>query len=349
MELYTDDGYLNVPALKATGYPFIWVCGGRGTGKTYGAIKDMVETHSAQADSMIVRRTEKERVLLESPLLSPVLDYGVDAGKLFAFAPIVGSVGGIFGGAEEDGKIVPNGDCYGYTAALSTFANMRGFNGMSVNTIVFDEFIKQPQVRPIKDEAGAFFNLYETVNRNRELNGRKPVQALMLANSFEMANPYFVALGLVDRAEKMRATGQEVYMDAERGHLLVILSRSGVSAKKADTALYRATAGSGYAEMALANKFSDRGNYTTAKPRTLKGCRPVCFVGELAIYERKGAGRYYVTSHHTGNADSYGDSDTELARFRRVYGGGLWRAYLVRAVDFDSIAAEIKFREYVTG
>ena len=66
--------------------------------------------------------------------------------------------------------------------ALSTFGNLRGVDFSDVDMIFFDEFVPQKNARPIKAEAEAFFNLYETVNRNRELDGRPPVRVLMLSN-----------------------------------------------------------------------------------------------------------------------------------------------------------------------
>lgn len=346
MELYNELGYVNIKALAETGYPFIWVCGARGTGKTYGAI-DYVMQPEHTGQFFFLRRTDKEIRLLQNPMLSPFVVYGNDHDRPFAYPKIADGVGGVYDGENIDGKIHPKGDLLGYTAALSTFANMRGFNGSKVTTVIFDEFIKEPHVRPIKDEAGALMNVYETISRNRELYGHKPLQMIACANSFEMANPHFVKFGFVDRAERMRERGEELYFDKERGHLLVVLSKSPISDRKADTALYRATKGTDYAEMALHNKFADREKYSRPVSRTLKGCRPLCFVGELAIYTVKDTGRLYVCNHRTGNAPMYNNSATDLQRFRQMHGGVIWQMYMLRMIDFERISFEVVLQTYL--
>jgi hypothetical protein len=42
-KLYLDNGYVNMDYLMDLPYPFIIVCGARGTGKTYGALKKVKE------------------------------------------------------------------------------------------------------------------------------------------------------------------------------------------------------------------------------------------------------------------------------------------------------------------
>ena len=39
MSLFLDNGFVNMPRLFASRLPFIFVVGGRGTGKTYGALE----------------------------------------------------------------------------------------------------------------------------------------------------------------------------------------------------------------------------------------------------------------------------------------------------------------------
>ena len=45
MKLYESSGYANMPAIIETDTPFILSIGGRGTGKTYGAIKYLLENN----------------------------------------------------------------------------------------------------------------------------------------------------------------------------------------------------------------------------------------------------------------------------------------------------------------
>ena len=43
MNLYTADGYADMSAIYNIDVPFIFVIGGRGTGKTYGILKYVLE------------------------------------------------------------------------------------------------------------------------------------------------------------------------------------------------------------------------------------------------------------------------------------------------------------------
>ena len=43
MSIYLDNGYLNIEQILSYGLPFNFVVGGRGTGKTYGALKTAYE------------------------------------------------------------------------------------------------------------------------------------------------------------------------------------------------------------------------------------------------------------------------------------------------------------------
>ena len=44
-ELYDSNGYVNIKGILETGCPFIFIWGGRGTGKTYGILKHAVENN----------------------------------------------------------------------------------------------------------------------------------------------------------------------------------------------------------------------------------------------------------------------------------------------------------------
>ena len=45
MKLYDSNGYLNIPEILRHEATFIFIYGGRGTGKTYGTLKNMIEDH----------------------------------------------------------------------------------------------------------------------------------------------------------------------------------------------------------------------------------------------------------------------------------------------------------------
>ena len=71
----------------------------------------------------------------------------------------------------------------GYAGALSTFRNVRGFDGSDVDVVIWDEFIPEEEERVMFDDWSAFLNVLETVGRNRELEGRPALRVLLCANA----------------------------------------------------------------------------------------------------------------------------------------------------------------------
>lgn len=97
----------------------------------------------------------------------------------------------------------------GIAMSLSRVAKIRGFNGSDFMDLVFDEFIPERIVVKRKNEGEAFLNAYTTINGNRELKGRAPLKAWLLANANDFESPILSALELTGAVEKMARTGQE--------------------------------------------------------------------------------------------------------------------------------------------
>lgn len=341
-QLYHESGYVNIPFILSQGVPFNFVWGGRGTGKTYGALKEMLEGHYK---FMLMRRTQNQLDLISKPEFSPFKSVTRDLGCDVGILPLSKYNGGIYFMEDVDGKNTPSGAPIGYTCALSTVANIRGFDASDIELLVYDEFIPEKHARPIKEEAQAFLNAYETINRNRELQGKKPLQVLCLANSNDLANPLFLGLGLVSKAEKMYRTGQEMSIDHRRGVALFNLCRSEISEQKRNTALYKFAGDSEFTSMSLANDFSgenERGRITSKK---LQEYRPIVAVGEVCVYAHKSQDLYYVSSHVSGSPLTFGIGAAEKLRFCRMY-NWLWLAYLDNKIDFESRICEILLQKY---
>ena len=60
MNLYTPDGWVDIPAILACGMPFIFCVGGRGTGKTYGALKQARAESDPDNRFLLMRRRNQE-------------------------------------------------------------------------------------------------------------------------------------------------------------------------------------------------------------------------------------------------------------------------------------------------
>lgn len=341
MKIFLDNGYLNIGEILSQGMPFNFVWGGRGVGKTYGALKEIV---SHETIFMLMRRTQNQLDMINKPEFSPFKTLNKDMGWNVSIEPISKYNGGVYDSEiVEDGT--PTKKLIGYTCALSTIANIRGFDGSDIEVLIYDEFIPEKHSRPIKAEDEAFLNAYETINRNRELQGKPPLQVLCLANSNALDNPLFLGLGLVTQAERMVRRGQTYSLLKNRGVLLVNVCDSPISEQKRNTALYKLTGDTEFSRMALSNDFmgeDERGNIGS-KP--LREYNPVVTVGEICIYRHKSKDRYFISCHTSGSPRTFGVGDTERTRFKRAY-GWLWTAYLENKVDFEERICEILLTKY---
>lgn len=336
MNLYLANGFLDMERIIEKGYPFTFIVGARGTGKTYGALRYALQSHRR---FIYMRRTKSQTDIINKPDFSPFKSISRDLQTEVICKPISTYNSGFY--LTEGDEVLPTP--IGYTAALSTIAKMRGFDASDVDLLLYDEFIPENHERPIKDEAIAFFNAYETINRNRELGGERPLQAICMSNSNVLANPYFLELQLVTRAERMSEKGIEYYTDDHRGICIIILNNSPISEKKSHTALYRALSGGSYSSMALYNKFADLEEAHT-KARPLIEFTPVVKIGELCIYKHKSKREYYASTHCTGKPVEYGTTDTDKVRFKRKY-PYLWHAFLNEHMDFENYIAYALFHK----
>lgn len=335
MSIYLDNGYIDIRKILSYKMPFNFIVGGRATGKTYGALKTVYEDHLR---FMLMRRTQAQCDLINKPEFNPYKVINTDLHANIKVKSISKYNSKIVEEHEESETIL------GYTCALSTIANMRGFDASDVKILIYDEFIPERHERAIKNEGSAFLNAYESIDRNRQLQGQDALQVLCLANAFNIANPIFLELGLVGICEKMRNKGNEFYIDKNRGVLLVLLQYSRISKAKADTALYRISTGS-YADMALSNDFVYNST-DNIKSMSLKEYVLLCSVGEISIYKHKSSRRFYISEHRTGTAQEYKSDEVGLTRYRRKHGLILFRAYMNNNVMFENMLTKSLFELY---
>ena len=335
MNVYLQNGYVDIKRILDYQMPFNFIVGGRGTGKTYGALKHVYEN---SIRFMLMRRTQAQCDLINKPEFNPFKALAYDLKKDIAVKSISKYNSMLVEESEEDIKVL------GYTCALSTIANMRGFDASDVELLLYDEFIPERHERQLKNEGSAFLNAYETINRNRELQGRKPLQVLCLANAFNMANAIFLELGLVGITEKMIQKGNNFYLNKDKGILIVLLNESKISNLKRNTALYKIAGGS-YTDMALSNDFA----YNDASgigSQNLKSYTLICTVGEISIYKHKADRIYYISEHKTGTADEFNSDEVGLKRYQKKYGLRLFSAYMKNKITFESMLTKSLFEIY---
>ena len=336
MRIYDSTGYVNIEGILREGYPFNFLIGGRGTGKTYSALKVAKEEEKL---FMLMRRTQSQADLISKPEFSVFKPINRDLGWNVQVKSI-SKYNSMFYTEDDEGNQHP----IGYTCALSTLSNMRGFDASDIRLLIYDEFIPEKHERLLKNEADAIFNAYETMNRNRELTGDEPIQMLCLANANDITNPVFESLHLIRIADKMQKGNADRWTDDRRGIQLIMLHRSPISRKKSKTALYNLTEGSEFSNMAIENDFNlDRQHI---KPRPLSEYRPVCVIGELCIYKHKSDNELYISTHRAGVFNKiFTLSESDRILYQRLFSSH-WDLYIRKKVDFEDILAEKLFLKY---
>lgn len=331
-KIYLPSGYLNIRGILSYKCTFNFIVGGRATGKTYGALSTVLDDH---IKFMLMRRTQAQADLINKPDFSPFKPVCDDKHIEITTASV----------SKYNAKFMLDDETIGYTCALSTIANMRGFDASDVKLLIYDEFIPERHERPIKSEGAAFLNAYETMNRNRELKGKRPLTVLCLANAFDIANPIFLELGLVGIAEKMKQNGRELYIDRDKSILILLPDSSKIMKEKNNTALYKLTEGSEFKAMALNNDFIYNPT-ENIKSMPLREFNPVVTVGEITIYKHKSKRLYYVSEHRTGNPPTFTTDEIGLKRYIKNYGMRFYRLYMQNCFKFENMLTKSLFELY---
>ncbi len=316
--------------------PFTFILGGRGIGKTYSTLSYLAENASEERQFMYLRRTQVE--------LDTVLKSGGNPFSVLPGNDIVVDTGQIDIFVRDGTKEV-----LGYGAALSTFKKIRGLEGLllSVKYIMLDEFISQDG-RYEKNELGAFLNMYETINRNRELNGDPPCRFIGLTNSNKADSPIICGLDLLTPLEAI-ITGRakkEIYIDREKGVLLHYIRRSGISDAKANTALYKLAKNTNFYDMAIANKFANDSWYHVGR-RPIVEYKPMCSIDGMTVWRHKSRVEYYVNTTR-GDCPDYSEPGVRKAF---IIGRGVeLRAALYRdRMFFSDISVKNRIVKLLTG
>ena len=334
MKMYLESGYINMEEILKNDYTFVFIAGGRGTGKTYGGLLSLLHMQNEYKINrfMYLRRTQKEVDAVSSNSTLPFKkindDKGLDVG--------VKTIRSDFYGYILDDEYI------GYSCALSTFENLRGVDFSDVDIIFYDEFIPKKRSYVIKDEYETLLNLYETVNRNRELEGFAPCKLVCCSNSNFLANKIFLGLNVIPQLEKILLQGGGTYYDKERSLQIIILKDSPISEKKSTTALYRLSAGTAFADMALGNEFADNDN-DLIRPSNIKQYTLLTTITGIAIYKHKSYNEYYCCSYD--KTPVFTSSERDLEKFRLKY-WYLSNRYIDGEIFFENLLTKYTFMAY---
>lgn len=331
-----DSGYFNPRRALDSPAAIVMVVGGRGVGKTYGVLQEL---YRRGTQHFYLRRTQSQIDIAMSVEMCP---WNAIPGVMeeMHLATINKYCRGLYYGTAEDGEIGPP---LVIGAALSTFSNIRGISAPHVTHMVFDEFIPEPHERPIKNEGAALLNAYETINRNRELEGKEPVKLVCLANSNQLNNPLFAELGIVEMALRMQQTGEEVRYMPERGIELLILNNSKISKRKGSTAIYKAANNSSmFYKSGIQNAFAVTS--VPVKSHRLNGYKAVWCIGGITIYKPPtNSLQWYVSTVRSGDPLIFADDEEGRARFK-AHAAILFPLSLQNRIDYETYTCYTELR-----
>ena len=338
IDLYTSDGWLNIPAIAGLGCWMNIIIGARQVGKTYGTLDYMLRNDK---HFIFMRRTKEElETITSNAELSPFIPFEpyfrIDlekVGKSYVFGDYE---------TDEDGKRHINKE-RGIAMSLSMVSKVRGFDGSSFSDLVFDEIVPQEGDIVRQTEGGSFLNALITIEGNRVLKGHPPLRSWLLANSNNLDCPILRALELTNDIERMIARDEE-YKITKSGIFLAHPKSSRVTGQRSNTPLMRHLSNrSKVKKMAISNEFSYN-DLSLVKKHDLKGWKCIFSVGDLYFYE-DAQGIYYVTNSKAKCKEVYSDSHDDIVRcnMNHIY---LKLMHTERLIHFSSAENMFLFQKY---
>lgn len=331
-----DSIYFSLRPLKKYGRAFNIVLGARGVGKTFSSIyeewEDLCKDREEVTEKFLYMRRKQTVIDMiakgDSDVnLSPFKSINQKKGTRLESYKVNKQVYGI----TDDPESMRN---VGYMMGLTTVANVRGFDGIDIVDWIYDEFVPETIEKRIPNEGEAILNAYETINRNRELDGKDPLRAFFLSNTDDISHDFFVVLGLIPTLEKMQKKGIAFLDFPERSLTITMVRNIAFQEEKAKTALYKLTKGTKFSEMALNNQFAHN-DFSLIASRNLREYNPLAIYGDVCIYRHKSRLEYYCSSHLI-ECKKYGTTVQENARFYRDIGRELYGAFINSQIFFES-------------
>lgn len=269
MAYYNYDRVMSYDAL------FNFILSGRGNGKSYGAKEKAIKNFLKKGEQFIYVRRYKTELKKKHLFFDDIKD---------KFPNNKFEVKG--NSAYIDGKLA------GHFIALSTSQIEKSNAYPNVTLIIFDEFVvDKGHIRYLENEVEVFMDLYETVARLRELNGKKPVKALFLANKVSIVNPYFIYFNCIPKND-------ERFTVAKNGNIVIeMFTDKEFIEQKYQTRFGQLIKGTVYGDYAIENKsLRDNNEFVQPyKPSKSKFIFSIKFKGqEVGIWISYKEGLTYV-------------------------------------------------------
>lgn len=332
MRMNKKIAYFDIKKEREKGVYWYICIGLRGGGKTYSNTRDLVCDRLPGKNFLYLRRTLDELNISIDPM-HPEQNAFMEINKDFDRNVTIGK-------SRRNDKLkrlYENEDFIAYASSLNEIHKYRGIDLFADTTDIFyDEFIPQSNVVKMKNEGEAILNMYETVNRNRELKGEEPVRITLCANSNDISHDLFIKLRLVEILEKMKRNGQTHY---RKGSLKIIYfnDKHFIDQKK-DTVLYQIAQGTEFYDMALKNDFAYN-DFTNIESRFLKEYKPVCKISGITIYRHKSRYEYYISTSNATCKEYPNTKDGHIA-FLLEQGRYIREAYINQSIKFCSYLAK---------
>lgn len=346
INVYTKDGWLDIPSISSSPQFIKVIIGGRGIGKTYGVL-DYAYKKIAPVDKItsandlclnekfiLLRTTKTEAEFLFQNDFNPFKTLNTDNGYQVQCEKLNEYMGIFYVITEDEEKVI-----IGYVLSLSTVSKIRGFDASDCSRIIYDEFIPESHVQKIKNSGMALLNAYETINRNRELKGKKPVELWLLSNSNDIDNDIMLELDLLSLHDKVKN-----HVAFNDNVLLIEPSDSPISYRKAATGIYSLSRN--FNRMSLDNKFV--GHYEgNIKSMNLKNASLWIVYDNLCFYSFSDSNTVYCTLYKKPKETplySYGNSNFENRKFR-TEAHSLFTYYLTGNMYFENSKCEALFNK----
>lgn len=313
--------------------PLQFFIGGRGIGKTYSGI----ETIFTKYNCPFYLRTSNQD-MVASEIGNPFKAYNKNNETTYGLT-YKEKIG--MGYLYDDNPA--NSSMVGYCGALAQLSTVRGLDFEDVDVILYDEFQAEIHRRKTTKNLGvAFANFYETVNRNRELLGKKPVQCYLLSNSISLNNDILIYYDLVKVIQNMLLQGKTRHTIRERG-IYIDLCANDISELKENTMLYQSLQGSEFIDEALHNQFINDNMYVVNPKVKIVEYYPYIQLSCYCVYKHKSRDQYHIALKTEKAQLKY---SKEQGKAVRIFWGNVYQSRLfLNAITFDNIATKIGFEK----
>lgn len=285
--------------------PFIFICiGGRGTGKTYGTLKGLVEDRK----KFIYMRSSEKELDYSTGNDNPFKSINRDLEKHI----VMKKLGGKYLIYDEE-----DGESYGVGLDLLKGAKAKGSDYSDYEYIIFDEFIPLQTIKTAtyKKSGTLLFQFLETVNRNREVEGESSIKLILLSNAESLDSPILEFWGLSDIIYQMVITNTELEYLKEEDIVISVPKDVPISSKKRESALYRSIRNKDnkVVSMALDNNFytEDFSNVGVLPQNILV---PLFSIEDLYFYDVKNTNLVYCSKrkHNKNNFKDFKQATSSI-------------------------------------